>query len=119
MSITIELTPNKEAQLTKRAARQGVEPSAYAQRLLDDALAQEDERERQERHEKNQRAIAMLQGWIDEADAMSDEEKAQAEAEWRDTARSIDENRTSYRKLFPEYAEATQAEATRNVETSE
>lgn len=110
MSITIELAPNKEAQLSQRAAAQGVDPSIYAQRLLDEALSQEDERERAARHEKNQRAIAMLQGWMDEADAMSQEEKAQAEAEWRETARSIDENRTSYRKLFPEYSKEQSTE---------
>lgn len=95
MSITIELAPNKETRLSQRAAAQGVAPSTYAQRLLDEALEREDERERTERHEKNQRAIAWLQSHVDEADAMSEEEKAQAEAEWRDTARSIDENRTS------------------------
>ena len=104
MSMTIELAPNQEAKISRNAAAHGVAPLTYAQRLLDEALEREDERERSEQHEKNQRAIAMLQGWIDEADAMSDEEKAQADAEWRDTARSIDENRTSSRKLFSEYS---------------
>ena len=104
MSILIELAPNQEAQLSRRAAAQGVDPSLYAQRLLDEALAQEDERERAARHEKNQRAIAILQSFVDDADRATEEERAQAEAEWRDTARSIDENRTSYRKLFPEYS---------------
>jgi hypothetical protein len=108
MSITIELEPKKEAQISQRAAARGVDASTYAQRLLDEALEREDERERQAQHEKNQRAIAWLQSRIDEANAMTDEEKAQAEAEWRDTARSIDENRTSYRKLFPEYSEPAQ-----------
>ena len=105
MSITIELQPEREAQLSRNAAAQGVAPSIYAQRLLDEALAIEDERERAAQHEKNQRAIAMLQNWIDEANAMSEEEKAQAEIEWRETARSIDENRTSYRKLFPAFSQ--------------
>lgn len=104
MSITIELEPKKEARISQRAAARGVDASTYAQRLLDEALEREDERERQERHEKNQRAIAWLQSHVDEANAMTDEEKAQAEAEWRDTARSIDENRTSSRKLFSEYS---------------
>ncbi len=104
MSITIELQPEREAQLSRSAAAQGVAPSTYAQRLLDEALALEDERERAAQHEKNQLLMAWLQSHVDEANAMSEEEKAQAETEWRETARSIDENRTSYRKLFPEYA---------------
>ena len=85
--ITIELEPKKEARISQRAAARGVDASTYAQRLLDEALEREDERERQARHEKNQRAVAWLQSRIDEANAMTDEEKAQAEAEWRDTAR--------------------------------
>lgn len=52
-------------------------------------------------------AIAWLQSWVDEAESAPDEEKAQAEAEWRDLARSIDKSRTSYRKLFPEISSSS------------
>jgi DNA primase len=96
MSLVIELAPEEEQQLTQRAAAQGVAPDDYARRLIADDLRHDVQRA------KNQATIDWLQSRIEEGEAMSDEEKQQAEAEWRETARSIDENRTSYRKLFPE-----------------
>lgn len=38
MSITIELEPGQEAQLRKRAARQGQDPARYAAEILQQAL---------------------------------------------------------------------------------
>jgi hypothetical protein len=43
-------------------------------------------------------AIAMLQSWIEEDKTLSDEEAA----ENMDLLRALDEDRPSYRKLFPE-----------------
>jgi len=43
-------------------------------------------------------AIALLRSWTD-ADAEDDDEGTET---WEDVMRSIDANRTSYRKLFPE-----------------
>lgn len=45
--------------------------------------------------------IALLQSW-DEQDAAEQDEAEEGEGMWEDVLRSIDANRTSYRKLFPD-----------------
>ena len=64
------------------------------------------ELERRVQRAKNQAAIEWLRQQREAAErelaAMSEDEKRAAEAEWRNVMRSIDENRTSARKLFPE-----------------
>ncbi len=51
---------------------------------------------------KNQSAIALLRRWRAEAATFSEEEKQHAAADWQETMRSLDANRSSDRKLFPD-----------------
>jgi hypothetical protein len=46
-------------------------------------------------------AIRLLQAWSEE-DAAGVDEEEEGEGSWDDVLRSIDANRTSYRKLFPD-----------------
>ena len=77
MTLAIELSPAEETALTRMA----------------------------EQRIKNQATIELLDSWIKEAAAMSDEEAEEAEREWRESMRDLDAHRESYRKLFPELAD--------------
>lgn len=85
--MTLTLTPELEERVKREAARHGLAPDEYAQQVLDEHLS-EAERERREK------AVAMLQAWIEE-DEESDEEYDE------EFLQMIDEDRLSDRKLFP------------------
>lgn len=85
--MTLVLAPQVEERLKQEAARCGLPPDEYANKVLDEHLSQA-ERERREQ------LIAMLQSW---------NEEEVDESEWLDDDffRQLDEDRTSARKLFP------------------
>ncbi len=82
--MTLALAPELEERLKQEAARQG----EYASKVLEEHISQA-ERERREK------AIALVQSWIDEGD----EEEQRETGEY--LIRVLDEDRPSYRKLFP------------------
>lgn len=86
--MTIALAPELEERLKLEAARNGLPLEEYASKVLEEHISQA-ERERREK------LVALIQSWIDEDEA-SDEEGYDDEF-----LRMIDEDRTSYRKLFP------------------
>ncbi len=95
MTLTIELSPDEEAALSCAAEAKGMAPDEYARRVLAGELGRAAQRI------KNQAAIELLHRWREEAAAMSDEEAQEAEIEWREMMRDLDEHRESPRKLFP------------------
>lgn len=86
MTLTLDLTPAIEVRLRERARVQGLSADECALRLLEAGLQPAD---------RSAVAIALLQSWIDRGD----------EAEQRETGeylvKSLDEDRSSYRKLYP------------------
>jgi hypothetical protein len=86
MTLTLQLSSELQQRLQVAANAQGVSVDAYAVRLLDEKLPPPDKRDR---------AIALLRSWREQGDA----------AEQRETMefliKSLDEDRTSDRKLFP------------------
>lgn len=93
MTVMLELAPEEEAMLVSRARLQGVAPEDYVRR----AVFSELERERQ--REKNQAAITLLQGWLEEE--LPDSESEAAVKSWEASMKALDEDRLSSRKLFP------------------
>lgn len=93
MTITLELAPDEEALLISRTQSQGVEPVAYIHRIVKNDL------EGARRRQKNQAAIALLQGWMEEE--LSEFESAEAVQSWEESMKSLDEDRLSSRSLFP------------------
>lgn len=94
MTLILELAPEEETQLEERAQAAGLSVQEFAKRALFETPAQT------ERRLKRERGMALLQSWIDEANAASDEEREAADQEWRETMRALDEDRGSARKLF-------------------
>jgi hypothetical protein len=86
--MTLALAPQVEERLKQEAARRGLPPDEYANKVLDEHLSQA-ERERREQ------AIALVQSWVDEGD------EAEQRETWNYLVRVLDEDRTSARKLFP------------------
>lgn len=88
VTLTLDLPPEIEQALRDRAAREGKTVDQLVTELLEAHL----EKLEQERREK---AIAMVQSFIDEGDGEEQRET------WEYLVRVLDEDRTSYRKLFP------------------
>jgi predicted transcriptional regulator len=88
-TITLTLDSELERRLLQEASRHGLSPEQYAVQALEEYIL----RTARERREK---AIALVQSWIDEGD-----EEEQKET-WEYLVRVLDEDRTSVRKLFPE-----------------
>ena len=88
-TLTLDLDPDLEQRLRSEANRHGTPPEQYVLRLLEEYVSRT-ERERREK------AIALVQSWIDDGD-----EKEQKET-FEYLVRVLDEDRTSARKLFPE-----------------
>lgn len=86
MTITLTVPPELEQRLTQAAEQQGVGVDAYALRLLEQHVPSS---------ERRSELIALLQSWIDAADA--DDQKETGEY----LVRVLDEDRLSDRKLFP------------------
>jgi hypothetical protein len=89
MPMQLTLPPQLEERLKREAARRGIPADACALQLLEQHLpAPLDDR--------RAAAVAMLQRWAEEDEALSPEEAA----ENANMLRLLDEDRPSYRKLF-------------------
>ena len=91
MALQLILPAQLEERLRREAERQGLGPDAVTMQLLDQHLPQPLD-------DRRAAAIAMLQHWMEEDAALSDEELR----ENQNLLRLIDEDRPSYRKLFTE-----------------
>ncbi|MDX2029436.1 MAG: hypothetical protein SF339_02125 [Blastocatellia bacterium] len=87
MSLVLATAPEFEHRLKMQADREGLPPEQYALKILDEHMEQT-ERERRER------AIALLQSWIQEAPDLE-------EGYDEEFFRTLDQDRLSDRKLFP------------------
>ncbi len=85
--MNLELNPELEARLVAEADRQGCSADQYTQRLLEQNLPG--------LSKKQEKAIALLQSWIDEGDG-------EEQAETLDyLIEALDADRLSDRPLFP------------------
>ncbi len=89
MSLQLTLPPQLEERLKQEAARRGLSADACAIQTLDQHLPPVLD-------ERRAAAIAMLDRWAEEDEALSPEEAA----ENANVLRMLDEDRPSYRKLF-------------------
>lgn len=96
MTLILELAPEEEMLLGEQAQEVGLSPQDYAKRaIFGDPLATA-------RRLKKRRGAALLRSWIEESRRAAPDELAQAEKEWRETARGLDQDRALSRPLFPE-----------------
>jgi hypothetical protein len=89
MTLHLTLPAPLEERLRQEAERQGLPPDTVTLQLLDQHLPKHLD-------DRRSAAAAMLDRWIEEDAALSDEESAENEK----VLRMIDEDRPSYRKLF-------------------
>jgi hypothetical protein len=86
MTLTLSLTPEIEQYLTQRAEEQGLSTEAYTLQLLTEYILAK---------QKQAKLVNLLQSWIDEEDALEQQETGEY------LIHSLDEDRLSERKLFP------------------
>jgi hypothetical protein len=87
MTLNLNLPPELAERLRQAAERQGLAADAYALRLLSDHLPLEDRRAE---------LVATIQSWIDDGDAQEQKETGEY------LVRTLDEDRLSDRKLYPD-----------------
>lgn len=86
MTLTLNLTSEIEQYLTQKAAEQKLSLEAYALKLLEDTILEQ---------EKQTRLVDLLQSWIDEEDDREQQETGEYLIE------VLDQDRLSERPLFP------------------
>lgn len=84
MTLTLHLTPEEETRLRELAAQQGVEAEQYVQEVVRGLLSPSNPQEK----------VAALRSLLED-----DEEEQRETGEY--LLRALDEDRLSYRKLFP------------------
>jgi hypothetical protein len=87
MTLTLDLSPQLEQQLSAEATQHGLPIGEYALRVLEEHVSPVDRR-------KN--VVQLIQSWIDEGDADEQDETREY------LIRVLDEDCSSDRKLFPE-----------------
>ncbi len=86
MTLTLSLPPDVEESLNREAARQSLPLAAYALRVLEQHVQPQ---------ARNDRAIAALQAWRDDATRRDRDEPE------NDILQALDENRLADRPLYP------------------
>ena len=100
MTVTINLKPDVEARVSQRAAKEGAAVSDYLERIIEETV-QLEKSNAEEKQEKNQAALAMLQQW-DEADKTDDpEEISRRQADLDDFMAAMNASHTSDRVIYP------------------
>ena len=86
MTLTLNIPPEIEQQLDRKAREQGISTEAYALQLLSESISVQ---------EKSTKLVNLLQSWIDEDDTQEQQETGEY------LIQALDEDRLSDRKLFP------------------
>lgn len=86
MALTLNLTPELELYLSRKAQQKGLSVEAYTLQLLTKSISVQ---------EKQVKLVNRLQSWLDETD--TDEQQETGEY----LIHALDEDRLSERKLFP------------------
>jgi predicted transcriptional regulator len=87
MTLTLELSPELQQRLEVAAHARGISAHELALKVLDEKLAEHDQRRKE--------TVAMLDQWLAEPDDGGDREA------YEELTKALDEDRSSYRKLFP------------------
>lgn len=98
MTVTLDLPPETEAAVMREAEARGLPVPDYLLSLIE---ARPPTPDVSEQLAKNQAAIAFLRQIRQEDETDDSEEIARRERDWEEFARLLDEDRLSYRKLFP------------------
>jgi hypothetical protein len=86
MTLTLNVPPEIEKHLDRKAREQGLSTEAYALQLLSESITVQ---------EKSTKLVNLLQSWIDEDDVQEQQETGDY------LIQALDEDRLSDRKLFP------------------
>jgi hypothetical protein len=86
MTLTLNVPPEIEKHLDRKAREQGLSTETYALQLLSESITVQ---------EKSTKLVNLLQSWIDEDDVQEQQETGDY------LIQALDEDRLSDRKLFP------------------
>jgi hypothetical protein len=101
MSLTVELDPELEESLRRRADAQGVAPEEWVRRTLESQLMIAPPLTAEEAEARRNRAIEVLRRFREEGDPEEQRETGEF------LIKALDEDRLSYRKFFPEHTDHT------------
>ncbi len=102
MTVTLNLKPEVEAEITQQADAEGV----TLQQRIDSMIAEAVKRRSpplspEEQRKKNQAAIDLLNQWDEEDKTDDPEEITRRQAEWEEFKKGMNESHTSNRIIYP------------------
>ncbi len=103
MTVTLDLKPEIEAEVTRQANAQGVALSEQIDRLVAEALRRQPPLaplSAEAQREKNQRAQAVLRQWRAEDKTDNPEEIVCRQTEWEAFKAGMNQNHTSHRIVY-------------------
>lgn len=101
-TVTLDLKPEVEAEVTRRAEAQGVALSEQIDRLVAEAIRrQPPPLSAEAQMERNRKAQAVLRQWRKEDKTDDPEEIARRQAEWEEFRKGMNENHSSGRIIYP------------------
>lgn len=104
MTVTLDLRPEVEAEVTRRAEAQGVALSEQIDRLVAEAIRRQPPimpLSDKAQMEKNRAAIEMLNQWDIEDETNDPDEISRRQAEWEEFKKGMNQNHTSRRIIYP------------------
>ncbi len=102
MTVTLKLKPEAEAEAPQEAAAEGAALHEYISKLIAEAAKrQPPPLSPEERHRKNQAALAVLRQWDEEDKTDDPEEIARRQVELDEFKMGMNESHTSNRVIYP------------------
>lgn len=103
MTVTLDLPPDMEAEISEEAAEQGQELPDYLLSIIQERTTSEKPRivYSEEQRRKNQAAIDMLNEWDKEDETDDPDEIARRQAEWEEFKIGMNAAHTSNRVIYP------------------
>lgn len=103
MTVTLDLPPDMEAEISEEAAEKGQDLSHYLLSIIQGRVTSDKPRViySQEQLAKNQAALAVLRQWREEDATDDPEEIARRQAEWEEFKEGMNKAHTSDRVIYP------------------
>jgi len=102
MTVTLNLKPEVEAEITQKAAAEGMGVADYLEKMIEETIKMGPPAVLpQTQWERNQAALTVLRQWREENKTDDLEEIARRRADWEEFKKGMNESHTSSRVLFP------------------
>lgn len=101
MTVTLELPPEFESEVSEKAAKKGLAVPDYLLTLVKEDIAPDGDDVSEEQRVRNKAIIEHLRAWRQENATDDPEEITRRQAEWEEFKKGMNEAHTSDRIIYP------------------